>query len=52
VVLCLEPAVVGAAQLGKWPEFDHGMFLWFEFFSGFELRAEAAVDIEHGAGHE
>jgi hypothetical protein len=27
VVLCLEPAVVGAAQLCKWPEFDHGMFL-------------------------
>jgi hypothetical protein len=27
VMLCLEPAVVGAAELVERSEFDHGMFL-------------------------
>src|SRR6185437_8943918 len=33
VVLGLEPAVVGGAELRKWPEFDHGMFLCLSIFS-------------------
>src|SRR6185437_10576583 len=32
VVLGLQPAVVGGAQLCKWPEFDHGMFLCVSIF--------------------
>jgi hypothetical protein len=27
VMLCLEPAVVGAAEFCKWSEFDHRFFL-------------------------
>jgi hypothetical protein len=27
VVFGLQPAVIGAAEFGKWSEFDHGIFL-------------------------
>src|SRR5260370_6837800 len=51
MMFCLQPAVIGAAEFCKRSEFDHGIFPLVKF-ALFELCAEAAVDIEHGAGHE
>src|SRR3954451_14039310 len=64
MMLCLQPAMVGGAELYKGSEFDHGIFLSSASVietpddsrpvspKCFRSGAKAAVDVEHRAGHE